>query len=325
VVAGNAATKIKMTSEILELKKRKDVSSEQAQVNCASLRSSFFVLAHYYQPMEIQRAADAVGDSFELAKRAAEAKQDTLIFCGVRFMAESAKILSPEKTVILPVESAGCPMADMVTPEDVLRLRKEHPKAAVMAYVNTSAEVKAVCDVCCTSSSAERVARSIAEDEIIFLPDKNLGAYISALVPEKRFILFDGNCPVHNGVTADHVRAARQADPDARILLHPECPAEAVKLADGAGSTSWILEQVEKSPHGSRFVIGTEEGVVERLKETAPGRECRILMPDFICRDMKKTTLSDLYGALNGEGAVIELDKAVMDAARNSLVRMMNV
>jgi quinolinate synthase len=295
------------TSEFLELKERKNA----------------LILAHYYQTMDIQRVADAVGDSFELAKMAAEAKQDTLIFCGVRFMAESAKILSPEKTVILPVESAGCPMADMVTPGDVLNLRRKYPNAAVMAYVNTSAEVKAECDICCTSSSAERVARSLRQDEIIFLPDKNLGAYIASLVPEKRFILYDGNCPVHHKVTAENVRAARLAYPDAKILLHPECPNEAVKLADGAGSTSWILEQVEQSPEGCRFVIGTEIGVVERLRETAPGRECHILMPDFICEDMKKTTLADLYAALNGGGTVIEPDKTVMDSARNSLMRML--
>jgi quinolinate synthase len=275
--------------------------------------------------MDIQRIADAVGDSFELARRAADAEQDTLIFCGVRFMAESAKILSPDKTVILPVKSAGCPMADMVTAEDVRRLRREHPNAAVMAYVNTSAEVKAECDICCTSSCAERAARSLSEDEIIFVPDVNLGSYIASLVPEKRFIFFDGNCPVHHKVTADHVRSARQAHPNAKILLHPECPSEAVKLADGAGSTSWILEQVEKSPVGSSFIIGTESGIIERLRDTAPRRECFPLMPDFVCEDMKKTTIDDLRAALNGGGCVIELDTATMDAARNSLVRMMNI
>jgi quinolinate synthase len=299
----------KMTNEILELKKS----------------SSFFILAHYYQSMDIQRVADAVGDSFELARRAAEAAQNMLVFCGVRFMAESAKILSPEKTVILPAGGAGCPMADMVTAEDVRRLRKEHPGAAVMAYINTSAEVKAECDICCTSSSAERIARSLAQDGIIFLPDKNLGAYIASLVPEKRFIFFDGHCPVHQKVTVCDLRAAREKYPNARILLHPECPPEAVALADGAGSTSWILSQVEQSTPGSLFVIGTEEGIVERLRETAPGRECFALMPEFICGDMKKTTIDSLYRALNGGGTVMELDKNIMDAARASLTRMMTV
>jgi quinolinate synthase len=284
-----------------------------------------FILAHYYQPMELQRAADAVGDSFELAKKAAAVPQKSLIFCGVRFMAESAKILCPDKTVFLPAPGAGCPMADMVMPKDVRRLRKEYPDAAVMAYVNTSAEVKAECDICCTSSSAERVARSLRQDEIIFLPDKNLGAHIAALVPEKRFILFDGHCPVHHRVTADDIRAARELHPGAAILLHPECPPEAVRLSDGAGSTSWILSQVEQSPPGSRFVIGTETGIIDRLRETAPGRECYGLISDFICEDMKKTTLDDIVRALNGEVPEVVLDGRIMDAARTALTRMIAV
>jgi quinolinate synthase len=292
--------------------------------NLAASRDAL-ILAHYYQTMDIQRAAGAVGDSFELAKKAASAPQKTLIFCGVRFMAESAKILCPDKTVILPVQDAGCPMADMVTPDDVRKLREKHPGAAVMAYVNTSAEVKAVCDICCTSSSAERVARSLQEEEIIFLPDKNLGAFVAARVPEKRFILFDGHCPIHHRVTADDVNAARNQYPGARILLHPECPPEAVALADGAGSTSWILQQVEQTPPGSRFIIGTEEGIIERLRETAPGRECFILKPGFVCEDMKKTTHDDVVRALNGEIPAVTLDKALMEQARKSLTRMMAV
>jgi len=289
------------------------------------MTSDVFVLAHYYQAMDIQNAADAVGDSFELAKKAASSPAKTLIFCGVRFMAESAKILCPEKRVILPVENAGCPMADMIKPEDVQKLRKEHPKAAVMAYVNTSADVKAECDICCTSSSAERVARSLEEEEIIFLPDRNLGSYIASLVPEKRFILFDGHCPVHQRVTAEDVRSARSRFPQAQILLHPECPPEAVALADGTGSTSWILNEVEKAPPGTQFVIGTETGVAERLRQTAPGRECHLLMSNFVCEDMKKTTMDDLTRAINGGGTVIELDEGVMKSARASLMRMISV
>jgi quinolinate synthase len=240
-------------------------------------------------------------------------------------MAESCKILCPDKNVVLPVGGAGCPMADMVTAEDVKTLRKEHPNAAVMAYINTSAEVKAECDICCTSSSAERIARSLPQDEIIFLPDKNLGGYIASLVPDKRFIFFDGYCPVHQKVTADDVERARLAYPGADILLHPECPPQAVALADGAGSTSWILHRVESSPPGCSFVIGTEDGIIERLRETAPGRFCFPLIPGFTCEDMKKTAIGDVVNALNGGGTVIVLDKSVTDGARNSLTRMMNV
>lgn len=295
----------------------------QQRIRKLAEQKDAFILAHYYQTMDIQQIADAVGDSFELAKKAASAKQQMLLFCGVRFMAESAKILSPEKTVILPAPDAGCPMADMVTPEDVRALREKHPNAAVMAYINTSAAVKAECDICCTSSSAERIARSLTEEEIVFLPDQNLGAYIAERVPEKRFILFSGYCPVHHRVTADDVRAARKNYPDAKILVHPECPPEVVQLADGAGSTSWILSQVE-SGEGS-YIIGTEVGVVERLRHTAPGRNCVLLRQGFVCPNMKKTTLDDVLRALAEESPVIEMETWLMDAARTSLSRMVAV
>lgn len=240
-------------------------------------------------------------------------------------MAESAKILSPDKCVILPAPDAGCPMADMVTPADVRSLRREHPGAAVMTYINSSAAVKAECDICCTSSSAERVARSLREDEIIFLPDQNLGAYVAARVPEKRFILFPGYCPVHRRVSAEDVREARLARPGARLLVHPECPPEVVALADGAGSTSWILNEVENAPPGGQFIIGTETGVAERLRVTAPEQQCFLLSQSLLCPNMKKTKLQDVRDALDGETAGVELDSAVMDAARASLLRMMAV
>ncbi|MDR0293174.1 MAG: quinolinate synthase NadA [Oscillospiraceae bacterium] len=293
------------------------------EIQALAERKDAFILAHYYQPMDIQRIAGAVGDSFELAKRATAAPQKTLIFCGVRFMAESAKLLSPDKTVVLPAADAGCPMADMVTPEDVRRLREKHPDAAVMAYVNTSAEVKAECDICCTSSSAEQVARSLREEEIIFLPDRNLGAYVAARAPEKRFILFEGHCPVHRRVAAADVRAAREARPGARVLVHPECLPEVVALADGVGSTSWILREVEQAPPGGQFVIGTEAGVVERLRETAPEQACFLLKAGFVCPNMKKTSLEDVARALNGKTPAVDLDGETMRRARVPLERMM--
>ncbi len=297
----------------------------QDDIRTLANRKDAFILAHYYQTMDIQEFADAVGDSFELAKKAASAPQKTLIFCGVRFMAESAKILSPDKTVILPAPDAGCPMADMVTPEDVRALRREHPGAAVMAYINSSAAVKAECDICCTSSSAERVARSLTEDEIIFLPDQNLGAYISARIPEKRFVLFPGFCPVHHRVSPEDVQAARRAKPGARVLVHPECPPEVVTLADGVGSTSWILNEVENAPPGGEFIIGTEVGVLERLRITAPEQRCFLLRQGFVCPNMKKTTPEDVLRALRQDAPVIELDADLMDAARTSLTRMITV
>lgn len=297
-----------MKNEIIALKKEQDVC----------------ILAHYYQTSDIQSVADIVGDSFELARRAMESPQQTLLLCGVRFMAESAKILNPEKTVLFPVWEAGCPMADMITKEDVLRLREQHPGAAVVAYVNSTAEVKAVSDICCTSSSAERIVRSLSEDTVIFVPDQNLGAYVAERVPEKRFVFFDGYCPVHHKVTAEDVFRARRAHPEAKILCHPECRPEVTALCDGIGSTSWILSEIENAPAGQSFVIGTEVGVLERLQEKAPGRDLWLLRDGFICPNMKKTTLEDILHTLRGGKPVMEMDPALMDAARRSLLRMVD-
>ncbi len=288
-------------------------------------RNDVFILAHTYQTMDIQSVADAVGDSFALAKEAAAAPQGTLLFCGVRFMAESAKLLSPEKTVLLPAAEAGCPMADMVTPGDVRELRKKHPGAAVMAYINTSAAVKAECDICCTSSSAERIARSLREDTVIFLPDKNLGSYIASKVPEKKFVLFDGYCPIHHRVTVKDVRRSREAFPNAVLLVHPECPPEVTALADGVGSTAWILDTVEKAPPGGTYIIGTEAGVAERLRVTAPEQRCVLLRPGFVCPNMKKTTLVDVRDALVERKHAVELDASLTERAELSLRRMMSV
>jgi len=279
------------------------------------------VLAHYYQVMDVQNCADVVGDSFELARRAARADAETIVLCGVRFMAESAKILAPDKRVLLPVPDAGCPMADMVTPEDVRALRAAHPNAAVMCYVNTSAAVKAECDICCTSSSATRIARAVPQDEIIFLPDQNLGAYTARQIPEKKFILFDGYCPVHHFVTVDEVRAAKQARPDAPVLVHPECTPEVLALADFIGSTAQILAYVEKSS-GSEFLIGTERGVCERIAQTMPGKRPYLISNRLVCPNMRKTSLSDVLYALENGVYEITLEKGLMDAARRSLEAM---
>jgi len=292
--------------DILALKRERDVC----------------VLAHYYQPMDVQRIADIVGDSFELARRATQAPQKNLLICGVYFMAESVKILNPEKTVMLPVLEAGCPMADMIDRQDVLSLRERYPGAAVVAYVNSSAEVKAVSDICCTSSSAVRIVKSLAEKQVVFVPDRNLGAYVASRVPERDIIPYDGYCPVHDRVTAQDVRRVRAAWPDAKILCHPECRPEVVDLCDGAGSTAWILSEIENAPPGGRFVIGTQQGVLERLRETAPGQDLRLLRNGFVCPNMKKITLPDIWETLQTGKPEIEMDAATMDAARRSLLRM---
>lgn len=294
--------------KILKLKKERDA----------------LVLAHYYQPLEIQDIADHVGDSFALAKLAQEARQSVVILCGVRFMAESAKILNPDKTVYLSNDAAGCPMADMATPEDVLALKERYPEAAVMCYVNSSAAVKAVSDVCCTSSSAEKLAAAIPERQIVFVPDRNLGSYIAEMLPDKELILFDGCCPIHDAIRADSAKAARERYPEGAILAHPECPAEVRAYADYVGSTAGILDYARKS-EAKTLIIGTEDGICEILRREMPDREIVSLQEGFRCVDMKKTTLEDVIACLEGERKPIELPQDEMEGAARSLRRMIEL
>lgn len=282
------------------------------------------ILAHYYQALPIQDIADFVGDSFALAKLAQNAEQDTIIMCGVRFMAESAKILNPDKTVYLPSEDAGCPMADMLTPEDVLALRSKYPKAAVVCYVNSSAAVKAVSDICCTSSSAEKIVRSLPNKQIIFVPDKNLGAYIAKSVPEKEIILFEGCCPIHNGVSVLDAQAAKKLSPNAKVLVHPECRPEVLELADYIGSTAEILNYARKTD-STELIIGTELGVYDILKRELPSKKLFLIKENFVCADMKRTELSDVLACLEGKRSAIELPAEEMLGARASLERMVDI
>lgn len=294
--------------EILKLKKEKNA----------------LILAHYYVPLEVQDIADHVCDSFEMAKRANSAKEDLIVICGVRFMGESAKILSPDKTVLLPAPDAGCPMADMVTPEDVIRLRGEHPNAAVICYVNSSAAVKAVSDICCTSASALKVAKSLKEDEVIFVPDCHLGSYVAENCPDKKFILHNGFCPTHHRITADDVKKAKAAHPEAVFAVHPECRDEVVAFADYVGSTSGIIEYA-KTVDAKEVLIGTENGVVERLRRECPDKKIYGVSSAFTCVNMKKVGLEDVLNSLkNGQYEVI-LDKEEIDAARQSLDRMVSI
>jgi quinolinate synthase len=297
-----------LQNEILELKRNKGA----------------LILAHYYQTMDIQEIADHVGDSFELARRAKEAKEELLVLCGVRFMAESAKILSPDKTVLLPAPDAGCPMADMIEPRDVLRLRREHPDAAVVCYVNSSAAVKAVSDICCTSASAARIVRALPQRRIIFIPDQNLGAYVASQVPEKEIILFSGYCPTHHRVTESDVLAAKKARLGAPVLVHPECRPEVLAHADYIGSTAGILDRAERGDE-PEYLIGTETGVVERLRARAPGKRFYLISPGLFCPNMKKTRLISVRDALLNNEYEITLDADEMDRAKSSLERMIEV
>lgn len=297
-----------LKEKILRLKKEKDA----------------LILAHYYQRLEIQQIADIYGDSFELSKKAKAAKNRLIIFCGVKFMAESAKILNPDKKVVLPRADAGCRMADMVTPEDILALREKFPEAAVVCYVNSSAATKAVSDICCTSSNAIKVVGSLPNKQIIFVPDKNLGAYVAKAFPEKRFILHSGFCPTHKNITKEEAESAKALHPNAMLAVHPECENEVLELADFIGSTSQIIEYCNKTD-SKEFIIGTEVGVVDRLRFYHPEKEYHLLTPYLLCGDMKKTELSDVLNALETEEHEIFMTDNDMEAARLPLERMVAI
>lgn len=279
------------------------------------------ILAHNYQLPEIQELADFVGDSLELAKKSAELDCKTIVFCGVKFMAETAKILSPEKKVLLPEIDAGCPLADMATPAEVLKIKAKHPDAWIVSYVNTSAEIKAVTDVCCTSANADKVVRNVPAEKVIFLPDKNLCSYVKKQVPEKDIICWDGYCYVHRKFTTEEVKKAREVHPDAEILVHPECNPEVQELADGIYSTSGILRRAKKTA-SRKLIIGTEEGMLYRLKKENPEKEIYSLGSPKICYNMKKITLKSLEISLEKDRYEITVPGEIMEKARLSLERM---
>ncbi|MBP7089066.1 MAG: quinolinate synthase NadA [Candidatus Omnitrophica bacterium] len=294
-----------LEQEILKLKKKRDA----------------VILAHNYQISAIQDIADFVGDSLELAKTAKKAEKSTIVFCGVKFMAETAKILSPEKKVLLPSLDAGCPLADMIEPSQLLELKQKYPKAQVVSYVNTSAEIKALSDVCCTSSNAVTVVKNIPSDMVIFTPDRNLGWWVKKNVPDKKLIIWKGFCLVHEYFSLEDLRAARKAHPDAEILAHPECRKEILEEADFVFSTSGMLKHAQESS-AKKFIIGTEEGLIYRLKKENPQKIFYSLGPARTCINMKKTTLRDLYNALDKEDCQIELDSDIIKKASQALERM---
>jgi quinolinate synthase len=294
------------------------------RIECLKRQKNAVILAHNYQIPEVQDIADFVGDSFALSKKAKEMTCDIIVFCGVHFMAESAKILSPEKTVLLPARDAGCPMAEMITAEDVAELRKQYPDAAVICYVNSSAEVKAVSDICCTSSNALKVVRSVPNRRIIFIPDENLGNYVAQQIPDKEIILFNGFCTTHKRVKVDEVDAAKRVLPDAKLLIHPECTPEVVKKADFVGSTAQIIDYATNSDD-KEFIIGTEQGIMHWLQKNNPGKKFYLLSQKLICPNMKKTTLKEVLNSLENMTYEIKLSQEEISRAYSSLNKMLNV
>ena len=282
------------------------------------------ILAHNYQLDEVQEVADYVGDSFYLSKIAASTQQDVIVFCGVQFMAETAKILSPQKVVLLPEQDAGCPLADMITAQGLRELKANHPGVPVVCYVNSSAEVKAESDICCTSANALKIVASLPEKKVIFVPDENLGDYVAKQLPQKELILWQGHCITHAKVKPNNVKLVREQYPNAQVLIHPECHPSVVELADFVGSTSEIIHYAKQS-EAKTFVIGTEVGVVSYLKMQLPHKEFLLLHSGLVCPNMKKTRLESVYEALRNNQYEIQVPDNLANQARQTLERMLEV
>ena len=294
------------------------------EINKLKKERDAVIVSHSYQIGDIQDIADIVGDSFALSKYCATRDSKVIVFCGVHFMAESAKILSPDKTVLLPEIHAGCPMADMAAPEKLKIEKEKYPNATVICYINSSAAVKALCDVCCTSSNAVKILKSVESEEVLFLPDKNLATYCAKQVPEKKVILWEGFCPPHDKVTAATVLKVKKEHPDALFLIHPECRSEVIEFADFIGSTSAIIEFAGKSD-AKKFIIGTEMGVLHALNKNNPDKTFYTLSPGLVCPNMKKITLESVYEALRDMKYQIEVPAEIAAQARKCLDKMLEI
>lgn len=300
-------TTYEMQQEILQLKKEKNIC----------------ILVHAYQSHDIWEVADFVGDSFGLTQQAARSDAETVIMCGVQFMAETVKMLSPQKRVLLSHPDAGCPMAEQMDRAMIAKLRETMPDHKVVAYINTTAELKTVCDVCVTSSSAVKIIRALPDEKILFIPDCNLGAWVKKQVPDKEIRLLNGGCPTHARITEAEAEAAKAAHPDALLLVHPECRPAVTALADYAGSTTGIMAYAEKSD-AKEFIIGTENSIVQHLQMSCPDKSFYALSKDCVCHNMKLTTLGDVYNCVTGRGGKeIEMEPQLIADARRCIDAML--
>ncbi len=296
-------------AEILRLKKEQDVC----------------ILAHSYQGQEILEIADYTGDSYGISVEAIDAPQKTVLMCGVRFMAETCKVLSPEKKVILAMPDAGCPMADQMDREMIAEVKKNYPNHAVVCYINTTSALKTICDVCVTSSSAVQICAQLPQKDILFIPDQNLAQFVAKKLPEKNVVYLDGCCPYHAAMQAEDVAAARAAHPNALLLVHPECPPAVAEAADYVGSTTGIMHFAAKSD-AKEFIIGTEISIVEHLQFDFPEKLFYPLSGRLMCPEMKKTTLMDIYLCLKqGAGEEIVLPADVMTGAKRCIDEMIRL
>ena len=298
-----------LQDEIIRLKKEKDIC----------------ILAHAYQSHDIWEVADYVGDSYGMSVQAAKAAQSTVLMCGVRFMAETVKILSPQKRVLLSNSNAGCPMAEQMDVELISGVKKMYPDYTVVAYINTTSELKTICDVCVTSSSAVQIVKNIENKNILFIPDCNLGKWVADQVPEKNIKLLQGGCPTHVRMSKRDVEKARKAHPDALLLVHPECLPEVSGLADYRGSTTGIMDYAKKSD-AKEFIIGTENSIVQHLQFACPDKQFYPLSRDCVCHNMKLTTLGDVYQCVKGTGGEeIKLDEEVRIKAKRCIDTMLEL
>ena len=281
------------------------------------------LLAHNYMRDEVQEIADITGDSLGLSIEAAKTDASVIVFCGVHFMAESASILAPDKTVLLPRLDAGCPMADMVTVPELQELKARHPGVPVVTYVNSSAAIKAISDICCTSANAVKVVKSLPESEIIFVPDRNLGRYVARFT-DKTFHYWDGYCPTHERLKPDAVIRLKQEFPDALFICHPECNPEVEALADHVCSTTGMYDYCRKNP-ARRFIIGTEAGILYRLKKENPDKEFILASPALVCPNMKLTSLEDILESLKSMAPVVKVPEEIRIPAKQALDRMLAI
>ena len=294
-----------------------------AEIKSLAAQKNALILAHNYQRKEVQDVADYTGDSLELARIAADTAADIIVFCGVHFMAESAAILNPGKKVLLPDPTAGCPMADMAGPEDLAAMRERNPDASVVTYINSSAEVKALSDVCCTSANAVKIVQRVDARRVIFVPDRNLGSWVRRFT-DKEVILWKGFCPTHERFTAADLAEAKRLHPDALVMVHPECNPEVIDMADEVLSTGQMVKFVHETDR-AKIIVGTEEGMIHKLKSVAPEREYILPSKALVCPNMKKTTLEKVHAALVNEGPIVTVAPEVREKSLGCLRRMLEL
>lgn len=294
------------------------------KINKLKKEKNAIILAHSYQNVEIDEVADFSGDSLYLSRMAAQTNADIIVFAGVYFMAETAKILSPKKKVLLPRLDAGCEMADMINLKQLRNFKQNHPNIPVVCYINSTAEVKSESDICCTSANAIDVVKSLNTKEVLFVPDRHLGSYVESQLTDIKVTTYQGCCPIHDRITPEDILKKKKEYPNAKLLIHPECDKEVTKLADFVGSTTGIIKEAKNSDK-KEFIIVTEKGVVDRLKRDCPEKEFILVSEKAICKNMKSNSLEDILSVLENENNEIKVDETIALKALNTIERMLAV